>query len=189
MLSVSTNIQVTGYKTSWKIQCFHFFSLKSLCNQNWPCHKIGQGHDFYKLWWARVPDPTHQVSLKSVHQFQRRRFFLWFLPYIGMAAILVMWPGPFISTFVPPSYGCSKWSLALIGQAVSEKKIFEIVDDGRRRTDAGPWPSYKLTLWAFGSGELTTEATSRHDHSLLKGHKAKDRQSMTTYTENLVFLA
>ena len=32
---------------------------------------------------------------------------------------------------------------------VSEKKIFEIVDDGR--TDAGSWPSYKLT---FGSGEL-----------------------------------
>ena len=35
-----------------------------------------------------------------------------------------------------------------IGQAVSEKKIFEIVD-GRRtdgRTDAGSWPSYKLTL-------------------------------------------
>ena len=35
-------------------------------------------------------------------------------------------------------------------QAVSEKKIFEIVDrrtdDGRRRTDDGAWPSYKLTL-------------------------------------------
>ena len=26
------------------------------------------------------------------------------------------------------------------------------MDDGR--TDAGSWPSYKLTLWAFGSGEL-----------------------------------
>ena len=45
------------------------------------------------------------------------------------------------------------------GQAVSDKKIFEIVDDGRTttddgRTDAGPWSSYKLTLSAFGSGEL-----------------------------------
>ena len=43
MLSVSTNFQVTGYQTSWKIQCFHFFPLKSLCNQNWACCKIGQG--------------------------------------------------------------------------------------------------------------------------------------------------
>ena len=27
-------------------------------------------------------------------------------------------------------------------------------DDGRRRTDDGPLVYYKLTLWAFGSGEL-----------------------------------
>ena len=33
--------------------------------------------------------------------------FLRFLPYMGMAAILVMWPGPFIQTFVPPSQGGS----------------------------------------------------------------------------------
>ena len=43
--------------------------------------------------------------------------------------------------------------MALVGQVVSEKKIFEIVDgrtdDGR--TDAGSWPSYKPN----GSGELT----------------------------------
>ena len=29
-------------------------------------------------------------------------------------------------------------------------------DDGRRRTDDGPLLYYKLTLWAFGSGELKT---------------------------------
>ena len=29
--------------------------------------------------------------------------FLRFLPYMGMAAILVMWPGPFEQSFVPPS--------------------------------------------------------------------------------------
>ena len=32
-----------------------------------------------------------------------------------------------------------------IGPAVSEKKIFEIVDDDGRRTDAGAWVYYKLT--------------------------------------------
>ena len=58
--------------------------------------------------------------------------FLRFLPYMGMAAILVMLPGPFIQTFVPSSQGGStKKKLALIGQAVSEEKT----DDGR--TDAG----------------------------------------------------
>ena len=35
--------------------------------------------------------------------------------------------------------------------------MFEIVDDdGRRRTDHGPLVYYKLTLSAFGSGELKT---------------------------------
>ena len=33
--------------------------------------------------------------------------FLRFLPYMGMTAILVMRPGPFIQTFVPPSQGGS----------------------------------------------------------------------------------
>ena len=34
-------------------------------------------------------------------------FFLVFLPYMGMTAILVIRPGPFIQTFVPPSQGGS----------------------------------------------------------------------------------
>ena len=41
---------------------------------------------------------------------------------MGMATILVMWPGPFEQTFIPPSHGGSIWNLTLIGQAVSEKK-------------------------------------------------------------------
>ena len=50
--------------------------------------------------------------------------------------------------FVPPTQGGSTYNLALIGQAVSEEKTFDIVDrrtDGRR-TDAGPWVSYRLTI-------------------------------------------
>ena len=48
-----------------------------------------------------------------------------FLPYMGVAAILVIWPRPHEQTFVPPSHWGSIWNLALIGQAVLEKKIFE----------------------------------------------------------------
>ena len=53
-----------------------------------------------------------------------------FLPYMGMAAIMVMLPRPFIQTYVHPSHG--GFSLIFTGQAVLES--FE--NGGRRWTDA-----------------------------------------------------
>ena len=47
---------------------------------------------------------------------------------MGMAAILVMWPGPFEQTFVPPTQGGSIWNLSSIGPVISEEKMFENVD-------------------------------------------------------------
>ena len=51
-------------------------------------------------------------------KFQDQRTFgfgeedlLRFLPYMGVAAILVMRSGPFEQTFVPPSHGGSTWNL------------------------------------------------------------------------------
>ena len=72
-----------------------------------------------------------------------KKIFLRFLPYMGMAAILVMWPGRNKTFFPPLSRGCI-WNLIEIGPVVSEEKSFENVDgrrtdDGRRRL-----PSYKL---------------------------------------------
>ena len=64
---------------------------------------------------------------------------------MGMAAILVMWPGPFEQTFVPPSHGDSIWNLASIGPVVSEQMFKE---DGRRTDDGRTteaYLSYKLT--------------------------------------------
>ena len=69
---------------------------------------------------------------------------------MGMAAILVMWPRPYEQTFVTPSHWGSIWNLALIGQAVLEKKIFE---NGGRLTDR-PWLDFNLTSEPKGSGEL-----------------------------------
>ena len=75
-----------------------------------------------------------------------KKIFEGFLPYMGVAAILVMWLRCREQTFVPPTQGGSTLNLAMNGQAVSEKKKFEIVYDGRRRrTDAGAWVYYKLT--------------------------------------------
>ena len=48
---------------------------------------------------------------------------------MGVAAILVMGPGPFEETFVPPSEGVSTWNLSSIGPVVSE--MFENVE-GRK---------------------------------------------------------
>ena len=53
----------------------------------------------------------------------------------------------------PPSQWCYTYNLIKIGQLTSEIFKFESVDDDGR-TDDGPLVYYKLTLWAFGSGEL-----------------------------------
>ena len=72
---------------------------------------------------------------------------------MGMAAILVMWPGTIEHTFVPPSHRSSIWNLTLIGQWFPRRRGLKSVDDDvRRMTEA--YLSYKLTKWAFGSGEL-----------------------------------
>ena len=64
---------------------------------------------------------------------------------MGIAAILVMWPGPFEQTFVPPSHGDSIWNLAPICPVVSEEMFKECgwQTDGRQTT--GAYLSYKLT--------------------------------------------
>ena len=81
--------------------------------------------------------PNHKVI---GHLFLEKKIFEGFLPYMALAANLVMWPRPREQTLVPPSHWGSIWNLALIGQAVLEKKIFEnggqqrtTDDDGRRR--------------------------------------------------------
>ena len=70
---------------------------------------------------------------------------------MGMAAILVMWPGQFIQTFIPPSQGCSMWSLTLNGQALSKKKMSEHCErtTTTTTTDARALVYYKLTFWAW----------------------------------------
>ena len=74
---------------------------------------------------------------------------------MGMAAIVIMWPGPFEQTFVPPSQEGSIWNLASIGPVVSEEKMFENVDIHTIHiwtTEA--YLYYKLTNEPKGSGEL-----------------------------------
>ena len=61
---------------------------------------------------------------------------------MDMAAILVMWPGPFEQTFIPPSHRNSIWNMTLTGLVVSEKMFKEC---GRWTTIMEAYLSYKLT--------------------------------------------
>ena len=152
----------------WKIHCFTFFPYKSIRDRIWPCRKIGHGQPRVII-WANLVVLEHQLlhtKIQGNQPFDSREedFFFRFLPYMGMAATLVMWPGPFQQTFVPPSQRSSIWNLTLICLVVSEEKMFKecgrrMTDDRRRRTTE-TYLSYKLTKWAFGSGELKTNGTS-----------------------------
>ena len=53
---------------------------------------------------------------------------------MGMAAILVMWPGPFEQTFIPHPMEAPN-EIWLIGQAISEEKIFKECERRRTTTD------------------------------------------------------
>ena len=88
--------------------------------------------------------------------------FLWFLTDMGVPASLVMWPGPFEQTFVPPSHGglYEIW-LGLAKRFLRTKRLKSVDDDdddaGRRwRTDNGARLYYKLTYEPKGWGELKT---------------------------------
>ena len=60
---------------------------------------------------------------------------------MGMAAILVKWPGPFEQAFVTPSQGGYTWDLASIGQVVIEKKKFkDIESEICTKVNEWPWP-------------------------------------------------
>ena len=68
--------QVTGCKSSEKSTVFTFSYRKALPNLTLSQNRSRstQDHHLNKIWWAGVIDATYQVSWKSVHRFQRRRF-------------------------------------------------------------------------------------------------------------------
>ena len=135
-----------------------------MLDQIWPCCKIGQGQPRDIIWTNLVvlEHPMLHTKFQSHRPSGFGDDFLRFLPYMGMAAILVMWPGSFEQTFVPPSQGGSIWNLASISPVVSEE-MFENVDIHTtyihthiRTTEAYPTSSpVSLRLrWAKNGGNL-----------------------------------
>ena len=78
---------------------------------------------------THLPDATYKCTKLQGSQLSNSgdQDFLRFLPYLGMAATLVMLLRPFKQTFVPPlSGGCIQNQIEN-SPAVSEKKLLEIV--------------------------------------------------------------
>ena len=147
------------------MHCFTFSPYKSIRDQIWYCRKICQGQPRVVIWasFLVLEHPVVRIKFQGHRPFcSREEDLLRLLPYMGMAAILVIWPWPFEQTFLPPSHRSSIWNLTLIGPVVSEKKMFkkcrrwQTTYDGRRRRTTGDGGLPKLTKWAFGSGELKT---------------------------------
>ena len=78
-----------------------------------------------------------------------------FLPYMGVAAMLVIRPVPFEQFFIPPTTGGYIRNLVTTGHVVLEEKLFDIVHL-TMMTDNNKDDGDCLS-GAFSSGELKTE--------------------------------
>ena len=110
-----------------KINNFHFFPYKSLCDQIWPWRKRSQGQPRVIIWTTLVV-----LSYMMLHtKFQghgsidsREEDFLRFLPYMGMAAMSAMWPNSFVLIFIPILPKAFIWILVPTRPTVFEKNKF-----------------------------------------------------------------
>ena len=94
------NIYCLGrvFWTLSKLLCiFTFFAYKFLCDQIWPWPKICQGHP-RSSFMQFMMGPRPRCYIPSFMQIgpavPEKKIFERFLSYMGMVAILVMWPGP-----------------------------------------------------------------------------------------------
>ena len=75
------------------------------------CHQLNQ---FGSTW---LLDSLYQVLMSSASWFRRRHFWRC-LPFMGLEAILVMWPWTFEQIFIQTSHGGSIGNLASNGLSV-----------------------------------------------------------------------
>ena len=101
-LDLISIIKTTIAIEKWKKKLFPF---KCLWKQNWPCRKIGQGQLRVIIYLNFVVLQTLRLHAKFQGYWPSGSwevFLLKVLSIFSMVTILVMWPWPFIKTFVPP---------------------------------------------------------------------------------------
>ena len=97
MLNISLKYYDFGLKNLWKMKISRFFPYKCIRNQIWPCRKVGQGQPRIIIHvCANLVGPTFP-NLNTKSQGHKpsgseEKDFKGFLPYMGVVAILVMWP-------------------------------------------------------------------------------------------------
>ena len=126
-LNASSNFEIQGCNSFQKINNFQFFPYKSLCDQIWPWRKMGQGQPRVIIWTTLVELPY--TMLHTMFQGHRsigsgEEDFLRFSPYMGMAAMLVMWPNSFVQIFIPNPPQAFIWTLVPNCPTVFEKNKF-----------------------------------------------------------------
>ena len=85
-----------GLNSYRKMNILRFSPYKCIRNQIWPCHKVGQGQPRFIIYANLVGPTSPMLHTKSQSQWPfrpgSRRSFKEFLPYMGMMAIILMWP-------------------------------------------------------------------------------------------------
>ena len=136
---------------------FDFFPYKCPCYQIWPWHKIGQGH-LRVIIWTNYDGPEspmlhtkfrgNRPSGSGEEDFEE--------------VLTSSWPWPLHGhvTWTPRTNFCSPIPLRLhmkFGFNRSSGSGGEDVWKCWQTTHTHTaWPPYKLTKWAYGSGELKT---------------------------------
>ena len=153
-------ISITDDNSFWKIHCFTFFPYKSIRDQIWMCCKIGQGQARVIIWIYLV-GLEHQIlhtKFQGHHLFGS--LFLRFLPYMGLTAILVMWPGCLNKPSLPHPMETPYEIWLQSAQLVLRRRCLKSVDDrwtnDRRRRQTYPISSpmsFRLR-WAKNSTHI-----------------------------------
>ena len=96
----------TDCNSFWKIQGFCLFpiqmSMRTILTLTLSRSRSSKSHHWTNYDW--LESPMVHTKFHDIGLLVREKKFLEGLPYVGMAAILVMWPGPREQTFVPPSF-------------------------------------------------------------------------------------
>ena len=125
------------------------FPYKSIRDQIWPCRKIGQGQPTVIIWTNLVVlmNPMQHTKFQGHWPFgSGEEDFLRFLPYIGMVAILVMWPR--LNKLLFPHPREAPYEILLwLAQWFKRRRCLKSVDNGWQMTEA--YLTYKLTTELF----------------------------------------
>ena len=121
---------IKGHRSAWLLVLnTRLFQNKCIRNQIWPCHTVGQGQPRLIICANLVGLTSPMLHTKSQGLLvPEKKTFKGFLPYVGVVAILVMWPVHLVKILANLSSGLFIWNLSSNGLVVSEETMFWCVE-------------------------------------------------------------